>query len=142
MNKTTLEKIVMWHKVKEFSSRVLKKFPIGRKLGMSRDTVRSYLKMTQEEFLNRGICSRQYKKKLDPYKDFIKTLLEDESCYSAPQVHDRLKERYPDLPYISEKTVYTFVEEVRDEFGIAKTNEVLPRQTCQLPSCGYGRGLS
>lgn len=138
MNKTTLEKIVMWHKVKELSSKGLKKAQIGRKLGLSRDTVRSYLKMTQEEFLNSGICSRQYKKKLDPYKDFVKALLEEESCYSAPQVHDRLKERYPDLPYISERTVYTFVEDIRDEFGIAKTNEILPRQTCQLAPCGYG----
>lgn len=138
MNKTTLERIVMWHKVKELSSKGLKKAQIGRKLGISRDTVRSYLKMTQEEFLNSGICNRQYKKKLDPYKEFIKTHLETENCFSAPQIHDRLKESFPDLPVISERTVYSFVEEVRDEFGIAKTNEVLPRQTCQLSPTDYG----
>lgn len=84
MNKTTLEKIVMWHKVKELSSKGLKKAQIGRRLGLSRDTVRSYLRMTHEEFLNSGICNRQYRRKLDPYKDFIKTLLEEESCFSAP----------------------------------------------------------
>ena len=30
------------------------------------------------------------------------------------------------------------MDEVRDEFGIPKINEVLPRQTCQLALSGYG----
>ena len=94
--------------------------------------------MTDEEFLQGGICNRQYNKKLDPYKDFIKVLLEEEGSFSAPQIHDKLKENYPDLPYVSERTVDSYVEEVRYEFGIAKTIEPLPRQTCQLSPCGYG----
>jgi len=137
MNKTTQNKIVMWHKVKELSEKGLKKAQIGRKLKISRDTVRSYLNMTNEEFINSGICNRQYPKKLDPYKYFIKSLLDDVSCYSAPQIHDKLKEYYPDLPPISERTVYAYVEEIRDEYGIPKTNELLPRQTAQIPLCGY-----
>ena len=93
--------------------------------------------MTDEEFLQGGICNRKYNKKLYLYKDFIKALLEEEG-FSISQIHDRLKENYPDLPYVSERTVYSYFEKVRDESGIAKTIDPLHSQTCQLSPCGYG----
>lgn len=137
MKYTTLNKIVMWYKVKELSVK-MNKTQIGKLLGIHRNTVRSYLSMTLEEYERSNICNRSYKKKLESYADYILKELDLCPFLSSPQVHDRLKEHFPNLPEISERTVYNFVESIRDEYQIPKIAEFLPRQTMQIPLSAYG----
>lgn len=137
MKDTTLNKIVMWYKVRELSEK-MNKTQIGKLLGIHRDTVRSYISMSLEEYENGNICNRYYKKKLQPYADYVLKELDLYPFLSSPQIHDRLKEHFPYLPEISERTVYNFVESIRDEYNIPKTTEFLPRQTMQIPLSAYG----
>ena len=46
-----LNKIEMWNKVKNLSADGLNMSQISRELGIHRDTVRKYLKMSESEFL-------------------------------------------------------------------------------------------
>lgn len=94
--------------------------------------------MTLEEYESSNICNRSYKKKLQSYSDYVLKELKLYPFLSSPQIHDHLKECFPDLPEISERTVYNFVESIRDEYKIPKTAEFLPRQTMQMPLSAYG----
>lgn len=131
------EKPLMWYKVRELSGK-LNKTQVGICLGIHRDTVRSYLSMNLDEFLNSNVLRKSYKKKLQPYGSFIKKDLEDFNFLSSAQILDHLKENYPDFPEVSERTVYSFVEYIRDEYKIPKTTEELPRQMMQIPCSPYG----
>ena len=100
----------MWSKINELSRQSLSQMQIALKLGVSRDTVRRYQRMSEKEF--GGIISNEVlrrKRKLEAFEGFIKQLLQDAPFLSAAQIYDRLKEHYPDLPYVSERTVYNSV---------------------------------
>lgn len=137
MKDTTFKKIVMWYKVKELSDK-MNKTQIGKVLGLHRDTVRSYISMSLEEYESGSICNRSYKKKLSPYADYVLKELDLYPFLSSPQIHDRLQEHFPDLPKISERTVYNFVESIREAYNIPKSSESLPRQTSKIPLSSYG----
>lgn len=127
----------MWYKVKELSDK-MNKTQIGKVLGLHRDTVKSYISMSLEEYESGSICNRSYKKKLSPYADYVLKELDLYPFLSSPQIHDRLQEHFPDLPKISERTVYNFVESIREAYNIPKSSESLPRQTSKIPLSSYG----
>lgn len=68
----------------------------------------------------------------------MKSLLSELPCLSAPQVLDRLKETYPDLPEVADKTVYNFVMELREELSIPQEKDET-RQMRKLPDSDYGK---
>ena len=66
-------------------------------------TVNKYLNMSEQE-----------------YEPFVSSKLKDHPETSSPQIHDWLKEQYPDLPKVSSKTVYNFVMWIRQKHHIPK----------------------
>ena len=130
--------ITMWSKINELSRQSLSQMQIALKLGVSRDTVRRYQRMSEKEF--EGIISNEVlrrKRKLEAFEGFIKQLLQDAPFLSAAQIYDRLKEHYPDLPYVSERTVYNTVRLVREREDLPKTQEPT-RQMSKVADCEYG----
>ena len=74
---SSIEKLVMWYKVKQLFSSGLNKSQISRKLGIYRGTVRRYLSMSEAEFVQSTVYRRSYNHKLDAYEEFIVTQLQD-----------------------------------------------------------------
>lgn len=64
-------------------------------------------------------------------------LLQDCPFLSAAQIHDRLKEHFPELPEVSERTVYNTVRLVREREDLLKVQESV-RQMSKVPDCEYG----
>lgn len=129
----------MWYKINDLFSKGLKTGQIASYLGVHPDTVRAYRRMTPDE-VERRVNSpyNNHKVKLHKYIDFTSALLEEFPCLSAPQVHDRLKETFPDLPGVSDKTVYNFVEGIRDRLSLPREKEAV-RQMVKLTDPGYGK---
>lgn len=129
----------MWHKVKELAANGLKTGQISLLLGVHRDTVRKYKRMSESDMhrlVERPYQNRQ--KKLADYTGYVESLLRTTPYLTAPQVLDHLKETYADLPSVSDKTVYNFVMAVRQSIDLPKTKEDV-RQMIKLPDPDYGR---
>lgn len=130
----------MWCKVKELTEKGLKIWQISMVLGIHRETVRKYRNMDREEF--ESLIKKPYHnrtKKLGVYTKFVSDLLKQYPYFTSPQILDRLKETYgEDLPYVSDKTVYNFVEALRQSLSLPKEKEEL-RQMTKLPDPDYGR---
>ena len=129
----------MWYKIKELTEKGLKTGQISVELGIHPDTVRAYRKMTPEE-VERRINSpyNNHRKKLLGYTSFITELLKRHPYLTAPQIHDKLKENFTSLPVVSDKTVYNFVETLREQLDIPKDKEP-ERQMVKIPESLYGK---
>lgn len=125
------KKLFMWYKVKNLKSKKLTNSQVGKKLGIHRTTVSEYLSMTEEEFRHSQSYQRDYPLLLDIYEDDVKLLLDDCSDFSTSQIHDRLKESFPDLPQVNEKTVYNFVMKIRDKYNLPKESSERWFQKCE-----------
>ena len=117
--------VTMWNKVNELSRENLSQQQIVIKLGIHRDTVRRYQMMMSESEFNEHLHkeARRHPCKLDPYRDFIVDQLVAAPFLSSAQVLDHLKEHFPDLPSVSERTVYNVARRIRKEEDIAKEAE-------------------
>lgn len=139
MTKTSkLQKYLMWNKVNELFSDGLNKTQIGHSLGLHRQTVAKYLSMTEEEFISSQSYDRHYGHKLDAYEPYVVSELEKWPFLSAPQLHDRLKEHFPDLPSVTPKTVFNFVNRVRSTHNLSKEVEKSYRPYEKQPETAYG----
>ena len=128
----------MWSKINELSRQSMSQMQIAMKLSISRDTVRRYQPMNEKELTE--LISREilrWKSKLEAFEGFIKQLLQDCPFLSAAQIHDRLKEHFPELPEVSERTVYNTVRLVREREELPKVQEC-GRQMSKVPDCEYG----
>lgn len=128
----------MWNKVNDLSRQSYSQTQIAQLLGIHRDTVRRYQSMSESEFnahLAREI--RRHPSKLDPYRQFIADELRNAPFLSCPQILDHLKEHFENLPYIAERTMYNYVQRIREEEDIPKCNEPV-RQMRHVPDCEYG----
>lgn len=128
----------MWSKVKELISEGLKKTQISNILEIHRETVAKYAAMSFDEFTASRSYHRVYAHKLDAYEDYVVGLLDKYPSLSAAQVHDRLREHYPNLENVSEKTVFNFVRRMRLTHNIPKDAEESTRQMNKLPETAYG----
>jgi transposase len=128
----------MWYKVQELHKKGFNKSQISYELGLDRSTVRRYLDYDEESYYQWIESSRHLPKKLQTYYEYVKQLLESYPYLSAPQVEDRLRERYSSLPVVHSKTVYNFVNSIRQQYGIKKKKEVSYRQYENLPETDYG----
>lgn len=133
------KKYLMWYKVNELFSKNYKKSQIASLTGLHRQTVSKYLSMTEEEFCSSQSFERQYHHKLDRYEKFIYEELRLCSSLSAPQIHDHLKENFPDLPDVSERTVFSCVERIRAKYGIPKESDTGGREYEKQPDPPYGK---
>ena len=88
----------MWSKNNQLSRQFLSQMQIAMKLGISRDTVHRYQRMNEKvykELISSEIL--RWKRKLDAFEGCIKQLLQDCPFLSAAQIHDRLKDHFPEL---------------------------------------------
>ncbi|MEN8251186.1 MAG: IS21 family transposase [Bacteroidota bacterium] len=133
------EKLKMWYQVESLRGKNLNKSQIARELGIDRGTVRKYLLMSEEVFLEHIQNVRRMPKKLKAYYGYVEDLLKEHPYLSAAQVEDRLKEKYDDLPKVHSKTVFNFVHNIRRQKGIPKPKAIETRQFEQIPPTPYGQ---
>ena len=131
-------KLVMWYKCKELFEKGFTKAQICRTTHLDKKTVRRYLRMSCEEFMNSQSYKRMYLRKLDPYEEVVRGWLEMHNDLSSSQIHDWLRERYSNLPKVNPKTVYNFVQHIRTKYEIPKPSEHSQRQYCQVEETEYG----
>lgn len=134
-----LQKYLMWNKVRELFSLGLNKTQIGQSLFLHRQTVSRYLSMTEEEFLCSQSYDRHYCHKLDSYESYVVSELRKWPFLSAPQIHDRLKENFSDLPSVTSKTVFNFVNRLRLTHNLPKDSEKSFRPFEKQPETPYGQ---
>ena len=132
------KKLVMWYKVKELKSNGLNYVQIAHEIGLHRQTVMKYDKMTLEAFQSSQTYKREFNRKLGSYEEEVKDELTSKPYLSSRQVYDHLRERHSDFPAVSEKTVFNFVTRVRDRYGIAKAFEESFRPCEKLPETDPG----
>lgn len=111
-------KLIMYHQIHKMSRDGWSKSRISAFLGINWRTVSKYLKMSEEAFVDfiENQSSRQ--KLLGSYEGFVKIKLGKYPYTKAAQMHDWLKEHYPDFPEVTPKTVYNFVMYVRQRHNI------------------------
>ena len=114
------KKLQMWYKVQELTAKGLNKSQIREATGLDRATIGKYQQIDETSFHSMLREKRKLPKKLQDYRGYIKAILQEHPYLSSAQVEDRLKERYDNLPAVHSKTVYNFVEDIRQEYNIAK----------------------
>ncbi len=139
MNYKRKSKLKMWYKVQELTEQGFNKSQIKLETGLDRATIRRYLQMSEDDFHNWIKQKRNLPKKLLCYSKYVKTILIAAPYLSAAQVEDRLKEHYDDLPDIHSKTVYNFVQSIREEYRIPKPTKKEPRLFEKLPEPPFGQ---
>lgn len=134
-----LKKYLMWYKVNELFSQGLKRTQISSVLGLHRQTVSKYLSMSEDDFRSSQSYDRHYSHKLDAYEPFVLNELSLWPFLSASQIHDRLRENFTDLPAVTEKTVFNFVNRIRLTHDIPKEQEKSFRPYEKQPETPYGK---
>jgi len=108
---------------------------ISRMLGVSRNTVRKYLRMTPDEV--EVALSGERHKCLDDYRDYLSGLLENCPELKAPKIYRKLKAKVPDLP-VSERSLRRYLEQLRPTLTGVKQRpyepivDHLPGVQCQV----------
>jgi transposase len=132
-----MHKLIMYYEVHKQRREGLKPAQISRKLGLDRRTIKKYLNMSEEEYLDFIHNQTSREKMLVPYEGFVKTKLESCPEASAAQVHDWLKEHYENFVDVDAKTVFNFVLFVRGKYGIPKPFS--HRDYIQVEELPYGK---
>lgn len=91
-----------------------------------------------DEFVGSQSCERLYSHKLDKYEDFTVDYLRRYPFVSVVQVHDRLREHYPDFKPVLGKTVFNFVRQLCFAYDIPKAAEEV-REMNKIPDTNYGK---
>jgi len=132
-----MQNLIMYHEIHRLQREGFKPAYIGRYLNLDRRTVKKYLAMSEEEFLEFKHIQSVRDKKLDSYEDFIKTRVEEFPQATAAQVHDWLKEHHADFIDVTEKTVFNFVLFLRKKHGIPRPFNY--RDCAQVEQLPYGK---
>ena len=120
MTKNDLDNWMMYHEIHNLKRQGCSKSTIGQALGLSYRTVRKYLNMSEDDYFRFLESQNQRYKRLTPYEEFVRGKLETFPVTRAAQMHDWLKEHYPDFPLVCPKTVFNFVLFVRQKYNIAQ----------------------
>jgi len=137
MNKNDAEKLIMYYEIHKRKINGDNPTRIARNLGIDYRTVKKYLKMTESKYISFLEKQAFRSKVLDSYEHFIHSRLEDCPEASAAQIFDWLKENFPDMPAVDEKTVFNYTLHVRRKHGIPKP--FVSREFLQIPELPYGR---
>ncbi|WP_312330582.1 IS21 family transposase [Sphingobacterium sp.] len=115
-----LSKLMTYHEVHRMHREGSSIRKISEHLGLNWRTVKKLLSKDDRSYQKELEAPPSKKKLLDPYRDFVKEKLSLYNDTSAAQMHDWLREHYPDFPQVSPKTVFNFVQGIRTEFNIPK----------------------
>lgn len=130
------KKYLMWSKINQLKREGHSISRIKKLTGYDRKTIRKYLGMTEEDFLAQGCCVRHYRSRLDKYRDFIVSRLENYPFLSSAAIHTQLRMTFPDLEKFNQKTVYNYVQKIRREENIPMESEGANRPYCMLEQTG------
>ena len=116
---------------------------IACQLGISRNTVRKYLRM-DEAAIGEQQSNRTRHKQLDDYRDYIVTLLGQFPHLSAVKVLRKLKERHPELG-VSDRSARRYIKALKETVSLRQKRyyepvESLPGVQCQVDG-GELRGV-
>ncbi len=140
-NRTLMNKIehkwIMYYELHKQKRIGLKPSQIASFLGIDKRTVKKYLAMSEQEYLDSQELLSNRGRKLEEYENFIKDRLENCIDASAAQVHDWLKECHPDFLNVSQKTVYNFVQHIREKHQLLKI--FAAREFCKVQELPYGQ---
>jgi len=115
-----LHRIMLYHHIHKLSRQGRSVSWISSEVGLNWRTVKRLLSMDERTFqedLERG---RTREKILDPYEGFLRDRLSLYPDTSAAQLHDWLKEHHAGFPQVSQKTVFNYVQYVRDKYNIPR----------------------
>lgn len=136
---TNTKKRIMWYQVQELNKKDYNKSQISRETGLDRTTVRRYLQMTEKEFHVWISNPRKMPLKLSVYTDFVRKELESCPELSSAQIEDHLKENFDDFPNIHSKTIYNFVQTIRQKFNLPKPKLSELRIFEKIPETAFGQ---
>jgi len=105
------------HQLKESG---FKKAQVAKKLGINVKTVYKYWELQPDEYYEKLVNSRQRPKYLEQYEAIILGWLTEHPDMSSSQVHDWLKERYPDTYQGKDRTVRHYVNMLRKKHNIPR----------------------
>jgi transposase len=130
-------KWIMYHEIQQRKREGMRPSQIASLLVMDTRTVKKYLAMSEQEYISFQQKLSNRMRKLTSYEDFVKRRIELCPEASSAQVHDWLKEIYPEFKYVSIKTVYNFVLYVRSKYHLLKVFS--SREFIQVQELLYGK---
>ena len=113
-----IAKMLMFHQVHQLSAEGYSVAKISKITGLHWRTVKKYIGMSEQGFEAFQDNQSDRKRQLLPYEDFVRGKLELYRDTSAAQMHDWLKERFSDFPQVNPKTVFNFVQWVRNKLSL------------------------
>ena len=132
-----IAKMLMYHQVQKLSAEGYSISKISAITGLHWRTVDRYIGMTEREFEAFQENQSVRRKQLLPYEHFVKGKLEQYRDTSAAQMHDWLKEHFPDFPGVNPKTVFNFVQWIRGKHNLPVIQQL--REYEAVPECAYGK---
>ena len=129
---------IMIHKIKAMhdEGRGASIKEISRTLGVSRNTVRKYLRM-DEQTIQETVTTPSRHKTLDQYRGYLKSLLIRFSGLKTPKIHRKLKAKVPDLD-VSERSLRRYLTRLRPLVAAAQARyyepviDEVPAVQCQV----------
>lgn len=109
---------IMYHEIHRLSRMGFSTSKIAGYLVIDSRTVKKQLQMSEKEFEEHVLNTQHRTKILSPYENFIVGKLKDFPDTSSAQIHDWLKEFHSALPEVSSRSVYNFVQFVRQKHNI------------------------
>ncbi len=105
-------------------------------LGISRNTVKKYLKMDEEAICHR-FSKREREKKLDQYKEWILHLLQKFPKLTSVKIRRKMKEKFPEFE-ISDRSFRRYVGKLKSEHPVKQVRyyepviDMIPGVQCQV----------
>lgn len=109
---------------------------VAQELGISRNTVRKYLKSSVDE-ISDVLRQVERRKKVDDYKPFIISLLQGYPNLSAVKVDRKLREQFPQMN-CSKRSLRRYVRSLKDQVCVKQARyyqpvvDMVPGHQCQV----------
>lgn len=118
-------------RVKELKEKGLNQSQVARKLKISRETVRKYWDMSEEEYQESHQKATNRRKKPEQYKDFILSTLLEYKDISTAQLYDWIMELEGSQKLgFAERTLRTYVSRLREQENIPKPTSWREYEAC------------
>jgi len=137
MDKQTRNKWIMYHQIHHMKRDGQSVTSIAKELVLDWRTVKNYLDMSEEDYEQFLLRQQERTKKLSVYEGFVKSKLIEHQETGASQMHDWLKEHHPGLLDVPQKTVYNFIQFIRNKYNIPYQKAI--REYMIVEECDYGK---
>lgn len=127
----------MYSRIHQLKENGFKRSQVAKKLCINVKTVTKYWDITPEEYHQLLVNSRQRPGYLHQYEEEVLAWLKEHPDMTSAQVHDWLKERYPDTYTGKDRTLRLFVHELREKHSIPKSAPARQYQAVVDPPMGY-----